>query len=104
MEKSKFESDEEKARHSTLNPAKREKKPRRVAVKNASFFLYKLVEEPGKAGKCLVLIDSFTEEIALRLAYEKALDEGIPEEHLEGFKGRRLVFAVKETKRRITVR
>lgn len=76
----------------------KEKKPRGVAVKNAMFFLYK--KDVGN----LSLIDSFRTEVDIRYAYEKALDEGIPEEELIGIKGRYLEFEVKEKKRRITVR
>lgn len=75
----------------------KEKKPRKPAVKNASFFLYKI--EVGN----LSLIDTFGTKAEIRQAYGEALDSGLSEAELVGFKGRYLDFTVTEKKRRVTV-
>lgn len=77
----------------------KEKKPRRVTVKNAKFYLYKIVDNGN-----LSSIASSDTELDIIIAYEHALDKGIPEERLVGYKGRLLDFAVKHTKRLIRVR
>jgi len=100
MEKSKFELDEEKAKHSILNPTTKQKKPRRVAVKNPSFFLFKKISENGD----LSPIGFYETESEVHEAYERTLDAGTPQDGIRGFKGRVLDFEVTETKRRITVR
>lgn len=77
----------------------KEKKPRGVAVRDASFFLFKILDSEN-----LSPIGSYGTESEVREAYENTLDGGILEEDIRGFKGRVLKFEVKETKRRITVR
>lgn len=78
----------------------KEKKSRRITVKNASFFLYKKDNTDGS----LFQIGSYQMEVDIRGAYEKALDEGILEKDIVGFKGRPLEFTVTEKKRKIAVR
>jgi len=103
MEKSKFELDEEKAKHSTLKSRGQEKKPRRVAVKNAKFYLY---EKEGITPGKLIPIGDYETKTEMLTAYGDALDSGsgIPEEGLVVFKGRFEEITVTQTKRRITVR
>lgn len=78
----------------------KQKKPRKVTVKNARFFLYKRYDD----NEDLSPMDSFEAEIDLRIAYAKALDEDIPENLLVGFKGRFLEFKVTEKKRKVAVK
>lgn len=77
-----------------------QKKPRKVTVKNASFFLY----EEDKESKKLTPMGAYQTETEICNAHGSALDGDIPEEQLVGFKGRFLKFEVRETKRRIAVK
>lgn len=77
----------------------KQKKERRISVKNPSFFLFKRISENGD----LSPIGSYQTEPEIREAYENTLDGGILQKEIRGFKGRVLKFEVKETKRKVRV-
>lgn len=70
----------------------KQKKPRRVAIKDASFFLFKRISEDGD----LSPIGSYQTEPEIRGAYKNALDRGVSQEDIRGFKGRVLEFKVED--------
>jgi len=74
----------------------KQKKPRRVTIRDASFFLYK----KGDNGD-LSPIGSFETMPDILRGYRKALDDGVPQEQLVGHKTRVLRFKVREIERRV---
>lgn len=75
----------------------KQKKPRRIAIRDASFRLYKINKDNGSLSR-MGVFETLPEIVG---AYGKALDEGIPQEQLEGHKTKILKFRVREIERRV---
>lgn len=90
-------------------PEAKVKKERKPVIKKGLFYLYKEEigidpEDPVADHSHLVEIGSYETIAQIQEAYRMALEKGIPENQLKGYKARRLQFAVKQSETKITVK